>query len=359
MYIAQQGDSLADLPAHDPNIDRVYSIRAGKLRRYHGESLIKQLLDFSTVAKNIRDIFFTISGIWQSIFLLKKLSPDVVFVKGGFVGLPVGLAAALWRIPYVTHDSDALPGLANRIIAPWATMHAVAMPKEIYAYPQEKTVSVGVPVSSKFHELDHKEMLSLRDKLNLKYRQVILLTGGGNGSGRLNQALIGSAPLLMERYKDLGLVHLAGRSHEQAVRQEYKKILSPDEFKRVVIRGYASNLSDYSAASDIVITRAGATSIAEFASQAKPCIVIPSPVLTGGHQLKNAQVLADRKAIRVVREESLDNDPAALMAPLTDLLDDHKKLTQLGQRLKEFEQSDSAYRLAMILLDVGKDEKEK
>ena len=75
------------------------------------------------------------------LVLLRKLRPDVIFIKGGFVCVPVGLTAALLRIPYITHDSDALPGLANRIVAPWAKKNTVGLPKEVYSYPAEKTIA--------------------------------------------------------------------------------------------------------------------------------------------------------------------------------------------------------------------------
>jgi UDP-N-acetylglucosamine--N-acetylmuramyl-(pentapeptide) pyrophosphoryl-undecaprenol N-acetylglucosamine transferase len=146
VYIGQKGDSLADVPAADQNIDEVFLIQAGKLRRYHGEGW-RQLLDLPTMWKNIRDAGRVVVGLFQSFNLLRKIRPEVIFIKGGFVGVPVGLAAAVLRIPYITHDSDALPGLANRIIAPWAKKHAVGLPKEVYSYPPDKTITVGVPLA--------------------------------------------------------------------------------------------------------------------------------------------------------------------------------------------------------------------
>ena len=91
IYVGQTGDKLGDIPANDPNIDVVYTIRAGKLRRYHGEGL-KQLLDLLTWFKNIRDFFYLLIGMVQSRRLLKRLQPDIIFIKGGFVGVPIGLA---------------------------------------------------------------------------------------------------------------------------------------------------------------------------------------------------------------------------------------------------------------------------
>lgn len=354
LYIIQKGESLSDVVAGHAAIDKVYSVPAGKLRRYHGEGL-KQLFDLPTVWKNLRDVFRTVQGIWQSIWLLKRLKPDVIFIKGGFVGVPVGLAAALLRIPYVTHDSDALPGLANRIVAPWARMHAVALPKEIYAYPMSKTVTVGVPISNAFHLLSAKDIKDARGQVGLeKFGKVVCLTGGGNGSDTVNQALITCAPDLLERYKDLAIVHVAGRNLEADLRKQYQKELSAEAGARVFVKGFVTNMQEYSAAADVVVTRAGGTSMAEFAAQGKACVVIPSPFLAGGHQLKNAKVLHDRKAVKVLDESLLRTDPAALMAPLTDLLDHPEKAHTFGQRLAELAAPDAAKHLAMVLLDVAK-----
>lgn len=354
IYVGQTGDRLLDVPEQDANIDRVLTIRAGKFRRYHGEGL-KQLLDVATLYKNLRDAVWTLVGVGQSFKLLGQIRPDVIFVKGGFVGVPVGLAAALRGIPFVTHDSDALPGLANRIIARWAKVHAVALPKEVYTiYPPKKTVTVGVPIPSHFHPVSRAENEAWRKQLDLDDAgQVIFVTGGGNGADRLNKAVMGCAPELLERYPDLKIVHVTGRQLEDDARRRYKQILPHSDQGRVTVKGFISNLYQYSGVADVIITRAGATSMAEFAAQAKACIVVPNPQLTGGHQLKNAKVMADRKAIRLVSEENLKNEPRALMPALTELLDHPAKAKVLGEKLAELAQPNAAHLLAMVLLEVA------
>lgn len=142
IYIGQQGDTFGTVVAEHELIDEVHTIAAGKFRRYHSEGL-KQLLDLKTMWLNLRDGFRVVKGLVQSYRLLGDLKPDMVFCKGGFVGVPVGLSAALRHIPYVTHDSDAIPGLANRVIAKWAALHAVALDPSLYPYPVERTVNVG------------------------------------------------------------------------------------------------------------------------------------------------------------------------------------------------------------------------
>ncbi|HSW98985.1 MAG TPA: glycosyltransferase [Candidatus Saccharimonadales bacterium] len=353
-YISQTGDPLADVAEQDKNIARMYSVRAGKFRRYHGEGL-KQLLDVETLYKNLRDAIFVLVGIVQSYVLLGKLRPDVIFTRGSFVSVPVCLAARLRGIPYITHDSDAIPSLANRIIASGARLHAVAMPKEVYNYPPDKTVTVGVPISDNFRMVAGQELAGLRAQLGLEdATDVLLVTGGGNGAQRINTAAVACVPELLKRYPGLYVVHVAGRLEEQEVRRQYKQELPPKEQKRVVVKGFVGNMHQYSAAADVVVTRAGATTMAEFAVQAKACVVVPAPHLTGGHQLKNAQVLADRKAVRLVADATLQDDPHALMPPLTDLFDHPEKIAALGKKLAQLAQPNAAHLLAVVLLEVVK-----
>ncbi len=353
-YIGQQGDALGDVPADDKNIDQTFAVRAGKFRRYHGEG-VKQLLDVATMYKNIRDALFVLIGLWQSFRLLGQLQPDVVFIKGGFVGVPVGLAAALRGIPYVTHDSDALPGLANRIIARWARLHAVALPKEVYAYPSAKTVTVGVPVSHQFHALTKEDVARARRQIEIPQpARLLLVTGGGNGADSLNTAVVRCMPDLFERYPNLHVVHISGRALETKTRQMYAQTLGRQDAQRVIVKGHVTNLYVYSAAADIIITRAGATSMAEFAVQGKACVVVPNPILTGGHQLKNAKVLADRKAVRLVDERYVRDDPqGAFMPALTELFDDPKKAAVLSAKLSELARPNAAHLLAVLLLEVA------
>ena len=351
VYVGQRGDHLGDIPAEDPNIDRSFTVRAGKFRRYHGEGL-KQLFDLPTLAKNIRDAWFVLVGIVQSFWLLRRLRPQVVFVKGGFVGVPVGLAAAMLRIPFVTHDSDAMPGLANRIIARWAKVHAVALPKEVYKYPASKTVTVGVPISHKYRPLTDEERLHVREQLGLEnFKQIVLVTGGGLGAQRLNEAVAVSLSELLQKYPKLAVVQLAGRKLVEELKGRYAKQLTTADRERVIVHGYVTNLYDYSGVADVVITRAGGTSMAEFAAQGKACIVVPNPVLAGGHQLKNAKVLEDHHAIRVVDNAVLQADHRALLPPLYELLDDPDRARQLGENLATIAQPDAAHKLAVLLLE--------
>jgi len=350
VYIGQKGDRLGDLPRQDSNINAAYAVRAGKFRRYHGEGF-RQLLDVKTLLKNIRDVTFVIAGFFQSWLILKKLKPDIIFIKGGFVGVPVGLAAAAHGMPYITHDSDALPGLANRIISRWAIIHTVALPKEVYKYPQNKTITVGVPIHNNYQPVNPDMQIKYRNEIGLgEYKKILLVTGGGLGAHRLNMSVADIIPALLKEYQDLAIVHTVGRGHETKMREIYEHKLSDSDLKRVKVEGYLTDLFRYSGAADVIIARAGATNLAEFAVQAKACVIVPNPQLTGGHQLKNADYLAEQKAIEVVTEQALGSNNNELKETVETLLNNEVLRNKLGSNLSNFAQADSATLLAHLLL---------
>lgn len=348
IYIGQRGDKVASLMEGNKLIDSSYYISAGKLRRYHGDG-IKQLLDFKTIALNIRDIFKTAAGLFQAWRLLGKLKPDAIFIKGGFVGVPVGLAAAMRKIPFITHDSDSTPGLANRIIARWAFLHAVALPKQVYTYDPKKTISVGVPISDQFKPVGETEMREAKLKIGIPVDcRAILLTGGGLGAQTLNEAMLVSANQLLTQFKDLYIIMLVGHKHSLAVTRtlgDFPKDLQ----KRVIVKDFVNDLYNYSAAAEFIIARAGATAIAEFAAQRKACIIVPHPGLTGGHQLKNASILEKRQAALVLHNDSLIYKPEALLAPIKQLLDNPALISKLSGGLAKLAKTDSAEQLAVLI----------
>lgn len=351
IYIGQRGDSLADIPAADSSIDEVFLVRAGKFRRYHGEGL-RQLLDVSTFLKNARDAVYVAIGLWQSRRLLKRVRPAVIFIKGGFIGVPVGLAAASLHLPYITHDSDATAGLANRIIARWASLHAVSLPAEVYGYPKDKTLTTGIPLQADFVPVTGQLKAAYRREINMPDKaQLLFVIGGGLGAQRVNAAVAEAMPHLLHEFPNLYVVHGAGRANQAAIGQNYNQILTPGEQDRVQVFGYLSDVYRYSGAADVIITRAGATNLAEFAVQGKACVVVPSPFLAGGHQLKNAQALANKHAAVVISETDLTDDPNRLAKQVSQLLQSPAERRKLGQQLALLAKPQATKELAAVILE--------
>lgn len=352
VYIGQTGDDFARVVADSPFIDQTFSVRAGKLRRYHGEGL-KQLLDVPTQLKNLRDAFYVVIGIWQSWRLIGRLRPQVVFTRGGFVSVPVAWAARYRKVPYITHDSDRTPSLANKLIARHAARHAVAFPKQLYPYPANKTELTGIPVRAEFSKVDANQQARLKRELKIPEKaKVLFVIGGGLGSDRINQALIKIIKSLMAENHDLYLIHSVGRAHEASMRSVYDEALSGAEQGRLKLLGFVEDIYRYSGAADLIIMRAGATNLAEFALQAKPCIVVPSSFLSGGHQLQNAKYLSDKGAISVLSEDNL-SDQDQLKSHIQSLLRDDKQRLALANKLAEFAQPEAATRLAELIIQTA------
>lgn len=360
VFVIAKGDKLVDIPRHHKTIDDVVTVRAGKFRRYHGGGL-RQVLDIPTQLKNVRDLVYFAIGFIQSLWLFARQRPDAVFVKGGFVGVPVGFAAALFRVPYVTHDSDAIPGLANRLIAKWASLHAVALPVDQYNYPRNKTKHVGVPVNERFVPLTQSSQIQ-KQKKELGFDEagpVLLVTGGGLGALRLNRAVVHALPLVLAKVADLQVVHIAGPGKTKELHALYAENFRPDVLARIHVYDFLPDLYKYSAIADVVVTRAGANSLADFASQQKACVVVPNPQLTGGHQTKNAQVLAKKEAIVLVTEEELQTDGAVLAESIVTLLASNERRSALGRALHKTVKTDAAAQIAHMITSVAIKPKEQ
>lgn len=344
VYIGEKGGKFDELTATHSDIDQTYAVAAGKLRRYHGESWFKRLLDVRTNVLNFRDFFRFVAGTIQAWRLLGKIRPDVVFQKGGFVGVPVGLAAAKRGIPIVTHDSDAMPGLANRIVSRWTAVHATALPAEYYPYPTAKVMHVGVLVEHSYQPVTPEQQGQFKQALSVPAQsQLLLVTGGSSGAERLNEALVTIAPELLQNYPDLQIIHQTGKGKADAY-GDYRH-------ERLRVLEFLNPMYQFMGAADLVVCRASANTLAELGVQGKPVIAVPSEFLSGGHQVKNAKILAEQGAAEVVYEDKMYDLQHGLRTKIDYLLADTATRSKLARTLQERTITDAAARLAQLLLD--------
>ena len=350
VYIGLKGESLAgELSERLKVFDEVYYVPAGKFRRYHGETMLAHLADIKTILLNIRDFFRVLSGIGYSMRLMSRIKPDAVFSKGGFVAVPVGLAAAIKRIPIITHDSDAIPGLANRIIGRFASIHATGMAEGEYSYPRKSIRYVGIPLDERILPVDDKLQGQYKRQVGLPKNSLVLLAGGaGLGAKSINDKMVQIAPKLLESFNNLHIVHVTGQQHSAATKEAYKNVIG--DIKRIKTLGFTAEFYKYTGAADVVVTRAGATTIAELSAQRKAVILIPAPHLAGGHQLKNAAGLEKDGAVETVD----DTAPAdELEKAITDLLSDNKRRRRLADKLAGAAKHGAAKELAALLLQTA------
>jgi UDP-N-acetylglucosamine--N-acetylmuramyl-(pentapeptide) pyrophosphoryl-undecaprenol N-acetylglucosamine transferase len=339
-HFAPQARSVID--PFDANMP-VHVIIAGKLRRYHHLTVWQQLAWPTLVLQNLRDVFLVGVGVIQSLFKLIIWRPDVIFTKGGYVCLPVGIAAHWLRIPLVIHDSDAHPGLTNRILSKWANKIATGAPLEYYSYPSSKTTYVGIPVGEGFVPYSASEQKAAKQEWGIADdRPLIVITGGGLGAKRIND-VVGDVLKKLQQVGSVVLVAGAGQY------DELRSLLPPDS-EHFQLYPFVSNMHRLLGAADVVVTRAGATTILELAALKKPTILVPNAKLTGGHQLKNAAVYEQAAAVMVLNEESMVEKPELLVDQVKLLIDNPKDAQEMAERLGAFSKPDAAKIMAQIIL---------
>lgn len=339
-------DRASSLVSNYDSSLKVSKIFAGKFRRYNHLNLWQHLMIPSVVFPNIRDWFLIFAGFIQSFFKLIVWRPDVIFIKGGYVCLPVGLAAAVLKIPFVIHDSDAHPGLTNRILARYATKIATGAPLEYYSYPKDKSSYVGIPVDEAFQVLTKEQQASAKKRWDVDSETpLVVITGGGLGAKRINRAVL-SARADLEQIAHIVLI--SGQDDYEELKKDNH---SSDRFK--LIDFVSKDMAGLLGAADIVVARAGATSLLELAALAKPTILIPNAKLTGGHQLKNAKVYEDAGAVVVLNEQKLEDQPSILVDAIKDILQSDQMKNSLGDKFYQFAKPDAAKDVADLIISTG------
>ncbi len=337
---------------------RVRKICAGKFRRYAGWTWKDWLKNWWIVIKdlffgNIAGFFGFVGGIVQSFWrlILPNSRPDVIFLKGGFVGLPVGLIAKWLKIPYVVHESDMVPGLANRLLMEHATV--IASGWDNLKSENSCVVFVGVPVAPEFKVTTETQQKNLKKTFGFNpEKPLVVITGGSQGSQNINEAMKVILPDML-KFTSVGLV--AGRKYyEEAVDlkryEEWDKAKLQSNFR---MWEFNTAMHDLMGAADVVVSRAGATTIAELAALQKAVILVPFERLPGGHQLKNAEKLRDIGAVAMVPDERMRQNPNELLDAVKHLVRAPRERQDLAEKLHSEAKLDSASRLAQILIEVG------
>ncbi len=349
-YVGKFSDPSSQPVASHFAIEKTYSIFAGKLRRFHGKPWYWYVSQPSLLLHNVKDALQFAIGYMQSLVLLAMWRPDVVFVKGGYVGLPVGLAAALLRIPIITHDSDVVPGLTNRVLARYAQTVAVGAPIEQYPqYAHKNVVYTGVPVRPEF--LHARTIESAKAELQIPpSSEVIVITGGSLGAVRLNTAVLANVDTLMadSRREVYWLTGAYGyKSIRTAIQHKAYK-------QRIHLEKYSDNVPALFSAASVIISRAGATTLAEIAALAKPAIIIPNPLLTGGHQVKNGDMYHRYNAATVISEQQLREQPSSLITAIHVLMNDESLRAAYQRNLSALAAPNAALTLAQIIIKEAK-----
>ena len=323
VFIGEINGKFNDVIRYSRLFDEELFISTGKFRRYHNEPFIRRITDIKTIALNIRDLFKITNGVFQGRRLIHKLKADAVFLKGGSVCIPAGLGAKFAGVVTVTHDSDAVPGISNRIGGKHAVYHTTGMPESYYNFASGQTVYVGLPISKDFRLFNNDEAQNI--KLNLGIAATaptLLITGGSQGASRLNNWCAEVLPKLLQDNPELFVIFVTGKNKEVQINNP-----------RVRVIDFTNEMYNLAAASDLIIARAGATTVAEFATMKKALILVPNPDLAGGHQLKNAKVFKDSESVIIVDEAQIKVNPDLLRASVQKLIDDQALRFKLAENL--------------------------
>lgn len=293
-----------------------YGISSGKLRRYFD-------------LKNFTDPFRVIKGFGEANRLIKEIKPDVVFSKGGFVSVPVVLAANKNKIPAIIHESDMTPGLANKICIPAAAKVCCNFKETFDLLPEGKAVLTGTPIRKELFEGNKKRAA---DFCGLSTGvPTILIIGGSSGSVVINNAIRESLDDILKNYQ---IIHLCGKDHLDESLKDKKGYV---QFEYV-----SKELRDLFALSDLVISRAGANAICELLALKKPNILIPlSKAASRGDQILNAKSFKKNGFSYVIEEEELSN--ASLLNAIRDVY------THKDQYIKAMEESEMSDSISVIM----------
>lgn len=267
--------------------------------------------------------------------------PDVAIGFGAYVELPLLDAAAARGIPVVLHEQNSVPGLANKTEAKKASVVCVSLPvaAEVFEGGHAKVVLTGNPVRSSVIESDAR---AGRASVGANESQTLLLVFGGSlGARHVNQGVIALKEQILSR-PDVFVVHSTGKGEFDSVVE--KLALSEEEGRRWKVLPYISNMGDLLAAADLVLSRAGASSVAEIAALAVPSLLVPYPFATADHQTTNAHYLVDAGAARLVRDDDIDE--SVFSETLFELLDNPKERQAMREAARGLGQAKAASTLA-------------
>lgn len=325
---------------YDKTALETYQIRhvycpAGKLRRY-----------FSI--QNFFDIFRTLFGVCIALVRLYFIYPDVIFSKGGYTSVPILYAARFLRIPIVIHESDAVPGRANKIAVGAARYIGVAYDDAAQFFPPEKTALIGIPIKPEIKEIP-TEPFALLGIPNDK--PLIYVTGGSSGAERLNDAILQSLSVLLPHYR---IIHQTGPANIEEIKVAAQNLLNDTDLQDdYYIYGYldGKTAAAVMAAASLVITRAGSTTLFEIAFHGKPSIIIPIPEDISRDQRTNAYAFARSGGAIVIEEKNLTQH--LLAQEISSIINNPQRSTKMSTAAHDMFLDGAASKIANILISIG------
>lgn len=308
-------------------------ITAGKLRRYISPRTFTDLARIPV-------------GMRQARRVIAEFRPHAAFTSGGYVAVPAGVAARTRGVSLVTHQQDVSPNLANRLLTPFATRISVSFPQSLRYFPKRRTILAGNPVRDEILAVAGQPAGRFKAAFELDPSlPVLLVTGGSQGARHLNQVVTAALPQLLPLCQ---VLHISGEKtyEETRLAGEPYFIDRPEHRGRYVLRAYLSaRMHEALAASDIVLCRSGAATLAELAVLGKPSILVPLPPgFTGSPQAVNAEMFRGAGAAEVILDKELTVE--RLTATLFPLLENGARRALMSSAARSLALPDAARTLA-------------
>ncbi|OLO40798.1 undecaprenyldiphospho-muramoylpentapeptide beta-N-acetylglucosaminyltransferase [Alkalihalophilus pseudofirmus] len=248
--------------------------------------------------ENVKTIYRFLKGTNDSKKMIKQFKPDVVVGTGGYVCGPVVYAASQLNIPTAIHEQNSVPGLTNKFLSRYVDKIVLSFPESKKLFPEKKTVYLGNPRASEVISTDANRG---RESVGLKEgKKSILIVGGSRGAKPINDAFLEVLPEM--KNFDYQFLYVTGQVHYEKVMEAVRAKGNPDN---VIIKPFIHNMPEVLAGVDLIVARAGATTLAEITALGLPSILIPSPYVTNNHQEKNARSLSVKGAAIVLLEKEM------------------------------------------------------
>ncbi len=285
----------------------------------------------------IKTFFSTSRGVWEAGKILRRFKPQVVMGTGGYVCGPVVLSASLMGIPCLLHEQNVIPGMTNRLLFPFVKKVCLSFEaSKKYFKDASKIFVTGNPRASEVLGISREQGIKALG-LNPN-KKTVLIVGGSRGAERINQCVIEILPDLVD-LSDVQFIYVTGNIYYEQVMSN-KKIKEITGYHNLFIRSYIAQMPLALAATDLIISRAGATMLAEITARGVPSVLIPSPNVTNNHQVLNAHVLADAGAAEMILETDLTE--ALLRDIIFKLLKDAELLRTMSENSRDLGYPDSA-----------------
>jgi len=307
--------------------------------------------------QNFLDVFKTMAGIFQALFYVYILMPDLIFSKGGYGSFPVTLWGIIFFIPTYAHESDFIPGLVNHLLGRFCKKIFISFEGTRQYFPLKKTILVGNPIREDLFTAKIN-LEATKKLLGLSLRPVLTIIGGSQGSKHINDLILDTLPKIINQAE---IIHQVGNNNFQEVGKEieiiFQEIIKDEEAKQyyhpIPFFGESqipniNSLKDVLAISDLIIARAGSGLIFEIAASGKPSIIIPLPWASQDHQKKNAYEYAKTGAAIVIEEQNLK--PNIFSDLILQILGDKHKLESMSQAALSFAKLKAAEEIAYYLL---------